>query len=104
DRNVGAHLRHTRLIVCEIPSEKVPGEYAYRFEVAKEFENNPKTPPDEMKLSGVVFLNPTTLLILERTDLVARLYSVDLSKATNILNTKWDDSKTTPSLEALEDP
>jgi Esterase-like activity of phytase len=82
----------------------VTAEYAYRFEVAKDFENNPKTPPDEMKLSGVVFLNPTTLLILERTDLVARLYSVDLGKATNILNTKWDNLKTTPSLEALEDP
>ncbi len=57
-----------------------------------------------MKLSGVAFLNPTTLLVLERTDLVARLYSVDLSKATDILNTKWDDAKITPGLEALEDP
>jgi hypothetical protein len=92
------------VIVFDIPSEKVTAEYVYRFEPAKEFENNPKTPPDEMKLSGVVFLNPTTLLVLERTDLVARLYSVDLSKATNILGTKWDDPKTTPSLEALEDP
>jgi Esterase-like activity of phytase len=57
-----------------------------------------------MKLSAVVFLNPTTLLILERTDLVAKLYSVDLSQATNILNTKWNDLKTAPSLEALGDP
>jgi Esterase-like activity of phytase len=104
DRKIGDDSRNTRLIVFDIPSEKATAEYAYRFEVAKDFENNPKTPPDEMKLSGVVFLNPTTLLILERTDLVARLYSVDLSKATNILNTKWDNLKTTPSLEALEDP
>jgi hypothetical protein len=29
---------------------------------------------------------------------------VDLGKATNILNSKWDNPKTTPSLEALEDP
>jgi hypothetical protein len=56
-----------------------------------------------MKLSGVVFLNQTTLLILERTDLVAKLYGVDLGKATNILNSKWDDPKHAPSLEALED-
>ena len=49
-------------------------------------------------------MGPTTLLILERTDLVAKLYSVDLSKATNILNSKWGDPKTAPTLEALGDP
>ena len=57
-----------------------------------------------MKLSGVVALNPTTLLILERTDLVAKLYSVDMARATNILGTRWDDPKTSPGLEALADP
>ena len=30
--------------------------------------------------------------------------SVDLTAATNILNSKWDDPKTAPTLEALEDP
>ncbi|MET0583862.1 MAG: esterase-like activity of phytase family protein, partial [Candidatus Binatia bacterium] len=63
-----------------------------------------KNTPDEMKLSGVIAINPTTLLVLERTDLVAKLYSVDLSRATNILNSKWDDAPTAPSLEALSDP
>ena len=29
---------------------------------------------------------------------------MDLSKATNILNSKWDNPQTTPSLEALADP
>ena len=57
-----------------------------------------------MKLSGVAFLNPTTLLVLERTDRVAKLYSVDISKATNILNTQWGDAKSAPALEALHDP
>ena len=57
-----------------------------------------------MKLSAVVALNPNTLLILERTDLVAKLYTVDLSRATNILGSKWDDPKTSPALESLADP
>ena len=104
DKKTGEGSRNTRLIVFDIPSEKVIAEYAYRFDVAKDFDPNPKTTPDEMKLSGVAFLNPTTLLVLERTDAVAKLYSVDLSKATNILNSKWDDAKTVPSLEALADP
>jgi Esterase-like activity of phytase len=104
NKKIGEGSRNTRLIVFDIPNEKVIAEYAYRFDEAKDFDPNPKTTPDEMKLSGVAFLNPTTLLVLERTDAVAKLYSVDLNKATNILNSKWDDAKTVPSLEALADP
>jgi hypothetical protein len=104
DKKIGEKSRNTRLIVFDIPSEKVTAEYVFRFDVAKDFDPNPKTTPDEMKLSGVAFINPTTLLVLERTDAVGKLYSVALNRATNILNTKWDDPKTVPSLEALADP
>jgi hypothetical protein len=104
DRKTGDASRNTRLLVFDIPSEKVTAEYVYRFDVSKEFDPNPKNTPDEMKLSGVIAMNPTTLLILERTDLVAKLYSVDLSQATNILRSKWNDAKTAPALEALADP
>jgi hypothetical protein len=104
DKKTGDVSRNARLIVFDIGTETVTAEYAYRFDVAKEFDPNPKTTPDEMKLSAVVFLNSTTLLVLERTDLVAKLYTVDLSKATNILGTRWDDPKTTPTFEALDDP
>jgi hypothetical protein len=103
DKAIGDASRNTRVVVFDIISEKVTAEYVYRFDVASEFERNPKTPPDEMKLSGVAFVNPATLLILERTDLVAKLYSVSFATATNILASKWDDTKTLPSLEAIED-
>ena len=104
DRKTGEASRNSRVLVFDIPSEKVTAEYVYRFDVSKEFDPNPKNTPDEMKLSGVIAMNPTTLLVLERTDLVAKLYSVDLSQATNILGSKWNDAKTVPSLEALADP
>jgi len=104
DRKTGDVSRNTRVLVFDIPSERVTAEYVYRFDVSKEFDPNPKNTPDEMKLSGVVVLNPTTLLILERTDLVAKLYSVDMTKATNILNSQWSDPKTVPTLESLADP
>jgi hypothetical protein len=104
DKKTGDASRNTRVIVFDIQSEKVTAEYAYRFEAAKEFDPDPKTTPEEMKLSGVAYLNPKNLLILERTDSVAKLYSVDLGGASNILGTSWDDLKTSPSLEALEDP
>jgi hypothetical protein len=104
DRKTGNASRNTRVLVFDIATEKVKAEYVYRFDVSSEFDRNLKSRPDDMKLSGVALLNPTTLLVLERTDSVAKLYSVDISKATNILNTQWDDAKTAPALEALDDP
>jgi hypothetical protein len=104
DRKTGNASRNTRLLVFDIASEKVTAEYVYRLDVSSEFDRNLKNSPDEMKLSGVAFLNPTTLLVLERTDSVAKLYSVDISKATNILNTQWNDARMTPALEALDEP
>ena len=56
-----------------------------------------------MKVSGIVALSSDTLLVLEHTDAVARLYKVFLSEATNILNSKWDEAGTTPSLEMCQD-
>src|SRR5262249_56420436 len=88
DRETGNASGKTGVLVMDMVSEKVTAEYVYRFDVSSEFDPNPRNSPDEMKLSGVAFLNPTTLLVLERTDRVAKLYSVDISKATNILNTK----------------
>ena len=93
DRKTGDLSRNTRVLVFDIASEKVTAEFAYRFDVSKEFDRGPKNTPDEMKLSGVIALNPTTLLILERTDWVAKLYSVDMTQTTNILNTKWNDPR-----------
>ncbi len=104
DRKVGDASRITRVLAFDREQGKAVAEYVYRFEDAKEFDPRPKMSPDEMKLSGVVYLNPTTLLILERTDWLAKLYTVDLAQATNILGSKWDDGATAPSLEMLDDP
>ena len=56
-----------------------------------------------MKISGLAMLTNSTLLVLERTDNVAKLYKVDITKATNILGSRWDDASTSPSLEATKD-
>jgi hypothetical protein len=59
-----------------------------------------------MKISGLVALSATSLLVEERTDTAAKIYRVDLSAATNILGTSWDvaaasPSATTTALETL---
>lgn len=101
DAATGNASRNTRVLLFDPQAERAIAEYAYRFEAAATFD--PKAPkPDEMKLSSVVVLNATTLLIEERTDNVARLYRCDFSAATNLLGTKWDDAATAPALEATD--
>jgi len=103
DKKSGDISRNTRVLIFDIAGEKVTAEYVYRFDASKEFDPGHNA-PDEMKLSGVIALSPTTLLVLERTDWVAKLYAVDMSRATNILESKWNDAKTAPALETLADP
>jgi hypothetical protein len=104
DAPTGNASRMTRILAFDIATEKAVAEYAYRFEPVAEFDTTAARPATEMKLSGVVALSPTTLLVLERTDWVAKLYRVDLAQATNILGTKWNDPATSPTLEAVTDP
>lgn len=101
DANTGNASRNTRILLFDPVAERVTAEYAYRFEAAATFD--PKAPKaDEMKLSAVVVLNATTLLIEERTDNVARLYLCDIGGATNLFGTKWDDAAASPTLEASD--
>jgi Esterase-like activity of phytase len=103
DKKTGDASRQTRVLVFDIAREKPVAEYVYRFDAIQDFVADPKLGPDEMKLSAVALVNATTLLIVERTDTVAKLYRVDMSKGTNILGSQWDDAATTPSVEALDD-
>ncbi|MBI4905242.1 MAG: esterase-like activity of phytase family protein [Acidobacteria bacterium] len=95
---VGNASRNTRILSMDAYTEQVKAEYVYRFQPVTEFG---LTNPSEMKISAVAALDPWRLLVLERTDGVAKVYRVDLTKATNILGTQWDDLATSPSLEAL---
>jgi hypothetical protein len=56
-----------------------------------------------MKISSIAAIGNGALLVDERTDWIAKIYRVDLSRATNVLGSRWDDPKTTPALEALAD-
>jgi hypothetical protein len=103
DRKTGEASRNTRILAFDVATERVTAEYVYRFEPVAEFDPKAKRAPEEMKLSGLAWLSPGALLVLERTDWAARLYSVELSAATNVLGTKWDAATTSPALEALVD-
>ena len=99
----GNAARNTRILAFDINREEIVGEYVYRFQLAGEFDvPTVLTRPRDMKISALAMLDQHRMLVLERTDFKAKVYSVDLRKATNILGTVWDDvGKAAPSLEQL---
>lgn len=102
DKKTGDTSRQTRILAFDIASEKTVAEYVYRFDASKEFDPA-HSAPDEMKISSIAAIGNAALLVDERTDWVAKLYRVDLSRATNVLGSRWDDPKTAPALESLAD-
>ena len=96
--------RMTRILTFDIASEKPSAEYVYRFDAVGDFDLNANRLASEMKLSSATAVSPDALLILERTDWVAKIYRVELGKADNILGSTWDDPSTLPTLEASNDP
>lgn len=95
--------RQARILVFDVATEQPVAEYVYLLDDPATFDPEATGEPDEIKLSAAVALNATTLLIEEHTYNAAKVYAVDLSQATNILNTRWDEAATQPSLEALTD-
>ncbi len=103
DADAGKASRNTRVLALDIATGAPVAEYVYQFDDVNEFDPSAEGDPSLMKLSGISWLDDNRLLILERTDPVAKLYEVDLSGATNILGTAWDDAATSPSLEQTMD-
>ncbi len=88
-----------RLFAWDIATERTVGEFVYQFDPAASYEAGAR--PQDVKSSALAFVNPTTLLVQERTDKVAKVYSVDLTSGTNIMGALYDTTATSPTLEAF---
>jgi hypothetical protein len=106
---LGRASRHVRILRFNIADERVTGEFVYHFDEVCTFLRQATgcaVAPGEMKISALVAESATTLLVLERTDTAAKIYRTDLSGATDILGTAWDNmaaspNASTPALESL---
>lgn len=104
DEETGEASRIGRILAVDAATGAPLAEYVYHFEEANAFDPAVEEgDQNQMKLSGLVWLDETTLLALERTDEVARLYTLELNGATDILGSAWDDPTTSPALESLDD-
>ena len=103
-KKAGEASRNARIIRVDLATRRVTGEYAYRFEDVTTFDPAAGGDPSQLKISELTALDRHRLLVDERTDNVARIYVVDLRRATNLLGGRYDDPATAPSLEQLTDP
>jgi hypothetical protein len=106
-RSIGRASRNTRILRVDVATAQVTGEFVFRLDEVCTFVG--ETPgcalaPGEMKLSGMAALSDTRLLIDERTDDVAKVVLVDVSQATDIYLSQWDQISHSPALESLADP
>lgn len=99
DKKAAKKSRIGRILTFDLRHRKVTGEYPYRFEDVTTFDPKVNGDQSEMKISGLAYAGRGRLLVDERTDNVARVYSIDLTRAANLLGGPYDDPKTSPSLE-----
>ena len=57
----------------------------------------------DLRVSEMTWLGEERFLIIERTDQATALFEIDLSGATNIFGTAWDQPTTLPTLEQYPD-
>jgi hypothetical protein len=91
--------RNTRLFKIERATMKVVGEYVYQLDDPRTFRRDPSDKQYDPRISELMAVGLDRLIVDERTEQTTKLYEVDLGAATNILDTKWDELATRPTLE-----
>jgi hypothetical protein len=101
DEKSGEKSRNTRILAIDIEADRPAAEYVYQFDEAKDFDVGAKR--KDMKIGGVAIWSAKQMLVLERTDAKAKIYAVDLSRATNLLATPHSSATGNASLERMDD-
>jgi hypothetical protein len=101
---------NTRILRYDLEAGSFDSEYVYRFQDPLEYPRDDGTDrparSQDLKVSAIVALDDDTLLVLERTDLLAKVFLAELGSATNVLGT-WDcagGSTASPFLGAAQVP
>lgn len=103
DTDTAKASRNGRIFAVN-PETGVPSaEYVYVYEDGPTFDATGEIAQADLKVTAVNPLDADTLLVVERSDAVAKLFLVELGSATDILGTAWDQLATSPTLEQTTD-
>jgi hypothetical protein len=103
DKKAGERSRAVRILAFDPAAERATAEYVFELDPPTAYTKDKKREQDDVKISAAAWLGENRLLVLERTDEAALLFQLDLTNATNLLGSPWDDSATAPALEQLAD-
>lgn len=90
-----------RMFKYDIKKDEVIGEYIYKMDTAQSFSLDNKKKQNAVKISEMVSVGEDELIILERVSKTTKFYKVKFENS--ILDSKWDDINTSPSLEENND-
>lgn len=97
-----AKARNVRIFKIDRAQGKVIGEFVYPLDTPETFiadTTKKKRTQKDIKISEMTAVGLDKLVVLERISKTTKFYLVDLAGAQNILDSKWDDPATSPSLE-----
>ena len=94
--------RNSRLFKIERATMKVAGEYVYTLDDPKSFRRDPSDAQSDPRISEMMAVGLDRLIVLERSEQTTKLHEVELTGATDIAGSKWDDAATRPTLEQSE--
>lgn len=100
DKATGNVSLATRILKFDLATAKVVAEYPYTFEALTVVDPTLKK-VSELKLSAMVALDASTLLVQERTDNSFIVTMIRPTEENNILGSDLDDPATKPSLESF---
>lgn len=101
DKKTGDASMQTRILRMNTKTGAVDGEWVYVFESVSSIDPT-TTKTTDLKLSAMVALDDSRLLVQERTDNAFIVGLVNLSAGQSILGSAYDSTATSPSLEALK--
>ena len=101
DKKTGDASLQTRILRMDLAKGTIDGEWVYRFEAPATVDPS-TTKTTELKLSAMVALDDSRMLVQERTDNAFLVAQVTLSPGQSILGTSYDSLTTTPSMESLK--
>jgi hypothetical protein len=105
DKETGHSSRNVRILVFDPVAKQCAAEFLYRLELPSAYGKDES--PHSLKISAACWYAPQRLLIVERTNKRAKVFAIDLRKATNLMLTEWhaaDGSQAEPTLESLNNP
>jgi hypothetical protein len=94
--------RLVRLFTMALPACRIEAERVYVLDTPDSFSDDRSTRASDVRIGDLQVLADGTLAVLERIDRTTRIHQVDVSAATNLCGTAWDDVLHRPALEQLD--